>query len=150
VVKRGFSILEMIAALVILLVVSIGVVTVYVQVRNQGYERLGRARLETVLQAEYARVVSGGVFSDEPADLRALTSDVSLTTGASFDPATVSIALGEDGSLGLAVALPNDDCLLAGVSSPTAGLTVLYPAYPDDAPCHGALGLPDGSAYLAP
>lgn len=151
-VRRGFTLLETIATVVLLVTISVAVTTVYMQVRNQGYERLGRARLETVLQAEYALMANGARFSDNPDDLRALTAGTPVTGNASVDADTVSIALGEDGSLGLAVSLPSGGCVLAAVSSPTDGLVTTYPTTPsgDTVICHGALALAAGVARLAP
>lgn len=157
---RGFTLVELIVVIIILSILAGLAGFTYAATQGTLTARSTGSELATVAQAEQEFAADYGSYSAYPSDLSGLLPrGISLTNGASVGPFSVSIALGTDGSLGLAVRNSTGaTCTLSTVApyvSSTGGTVanagaVTITTTPVGGGCSGSAALPGGVTSVTP
>lgn len=138
--RRGYTMLELLIALVLVSIFSSSLLFVSKMVLERSQDQAVQGGLQLVALREQQFAQKYGTFTGLASDLDSITG-VTVTESATVD-ASVSIALGDKGSLGLAVKTASS-CAYAVLSAPAAGgefSTVTVTS----APCDGSAALPAG------
>lgn len=137
--RRGYSLVELTVVLVVIaaLTALAGMLSVAVLRDNTG--RQAETNAWRVLAAEQSHAQKWGSYSATGNNLT--VEGLTVTTGPSDHPTVVSVALGVNGSLGIAVWRDEERCVLVQARSLAAGGAVTQP--PGRAvTCHGQEALP--------
>lgn len=109
--RRGFSLLELVFVFIAVAVVGIVLALTTADVLDTNAQRRADNHANEVLVAEQRFAQRHGGFTGYPADLGRF-EDFDVIVGPSDGPDEVSIALGERGTLGVAVRRGDDHCVL--------------------------------------
>jgi prepilin-type N-terminal cleavage/methylation domain-containing protein len=149
--RRGFSLIEFVVAVVILVVLAaIGTFT-YRAIINKSANVSAESSIGRVEQSELGFATSFGFFTPDPTDLQpAPGNDITLTTGNSTGPSVVSIAVGTDGSLGIAALSTSGSCETENVADASSGQQPTLTTLASSAACSGASALASGIGAVSP
>lgn len=125
--RRGYTLIELAVVLstIGLLIIIVGVTARSVLIDTR--DREAEASLQQVLLAEQGFAQRFGTYTAFERDLDGLTQ-VTVTNDPSDDASVVSVAVGVNGTLGLAVRRNNDECLLVRVASIDGGGAITRPS----------------------
>lgn len=145
--RRAFSLIELTVVLVILTVILALAFSSLASTTAHHDDTLAVTNLDDVVLAEVRFAMSSGTFTSHPADLR-LSDGLSVTRASSSGSSEVSVAVGVNGTLGVAVWSPTRGvCHARRITTVSASQpTVVRVAVPAGAACAGAAALPQGEA----
>lgn len=139
---RGFSLIELVVALSILGLVGFITAISVSNVLSRNEDRRAEANAQLVALAQQRFSQRYGGYTGYPADLSGI-KDVTVISGESRNPDEVSITVGVNGSVGMAVRKDAATCLLYTLGGPGTGLRGLTRADATSSElCIGASGLP--------
>lgn len=146
---RGFTLIEVIIVFVLMAMLAYILVINLQGSARRGDDTLAASSLDHVTLVEQSYAASRGRYTSWPPSL-ALTEDIRAVTGPSTGPEAVSIAVGESGSLGVAVRSDgNNICYGRYLSSPQSDTVEASDVFEiaDSRDCSGASALqgPDGT-----
>jgi prepilin-type N-terminal cleavage/methylation domain-containing protein len=121
---RGFTLVELSAALVVLGIVALVAISVSRQTGNRIRGIDGEVAIARVLSAEQAYASSRGAYTADPTQLAGIGRDITVITGASTASNIVSVAVLPDGALALASLGSDNECAGIWASNPLNGSTV--------------------------
>lgn len=116
--------LELTAALIVLAIVGLVALGLSQRVGNRISGVDAEAALARVLAAEQSYAASRGTYTADPSQLFGVGRDITVTTGASTTPGTVSIAVLPDGALAIASVGSDNECAGIWASNPMVGSDV--------------------------
>lgn len=124
--RRGFTLIEFIVALVLLVIVSAFVISGVISGRDRVEETRVEIAMRQVELAEREYAMTTGRYTPDPAELE-LSGGVSAIVGTSRDEREVSIAVDQNDDLWLAV-VNGESCLAWRVANPMSdAATVTVP-----------------------
>lgn len=138
--RRGYSLLEIIATLTIVLILAGTGAASFSYVKNLTDDNDARSALSRAALAERSWVARNATWADDPSVLN-VGRGLVLTTSASASPSVVSIAVDSANRLGLAVRSETGTCLARVLNDPLldGGETSLE--LPSSAACSGVAAL---------
>lgn len=154
--RRAFTLLETVVVLVLLGILAGMVVGGFGAFSERSKDTTAQATIDRTLTAERAFANSFGSYTNHPNDLLDLDRDVDVVASPAQSTAgnMVSIAVGDKGTLGLAVESESGKCFLYTAAPIETGF--LAPSEPGidaagekseapaGAPCNGAEAIPTG------
>lgn len=146
--RKGFTLLEIVVTLVLLGIISGIGVTGTRAFLGRTSDSQAVATLDRVVLAQQSFANSFGGYASLPDDLTRLVRDTSLVSSpqVSDDPEVVSLAVGENGTLGLAVRSNSGMCYLRSITALNVGAQTVDAEAGEDQACNGAEALPNGEA----
>lgn len=146
--RRGFSLIELMAVLVITMSLAAVSVGTFRAATNETSASALKSSLQAMADAELAVATRTGAYSADPAVLGELRN-VTFTTGVATDARQVSVALGADGSAGFAASDGDGGCAWLRLAAPVRGaVATMVTADPETTVCHGQAALAEGVAQL--
>lgn len=138
--RRGYSLIEMAVVLVVISILTglVAAASIVLFDDTETRESESNAWLVLIAQQRYAQ--TNGSYTTNP-DALGDVAGVGITTGPSDKPDIVSVAIGERGSLGLAVRRDGGRCVLLQAKALDAGGAVVRPTA-NSVTCHGQEALP--------
>lgn len=165
--RRAFTLLELIVVVIILSILAgLGAIT-YASTQSQLTNGAAGANLSAVVSAEEQFANDYGTYTPWPADLASLLPrGFQVVTGDATTVEQVSIAVGSDGTLGVATRNGlNSECLIeyvtpmgnvttTSVAGPVSTLpssgVVTASTIPSSVHCSGSTALPSGDTAITP
>lgn len=138
--RRGFSLLELVFVFVAVAVVGIVLALTTTDVLESNEQRRAEGYANEVLVVAQGFAQRYGGFSGYPGDYGRF-EDFDVVTGPSDGPEEVSVALGESGTLGVAVRRSDDTCVMWRATDLAAGGGSKRISVPRTAACDGVEAL---------
>lgn len=153
--RRAFSLIELVVVLVLIGLLAVIAYVTYSKASAHANNGNAAGQLHRVVSAELAFAGAYGQYASYPGDLsgngvggHGLT--IVTTPQISTGPTVVSVAVGADGTLGVAVRATTGLCILERISSPANGASASAPTLPPTQPCDGQGALAAGDAAQTP
>lgn len=118
---RAFTLVEAVVAAALAAILAAAALATLTKVSGQAVAAEARANLDRVVVAQQRFAALYGTYTPLPADLGDLGGDLTTTTGVSTGPNLVSIAVGTDASLAVAVGDSRGNCHARRVDALDAG-----------------------------
>lgn len=148
--RRGFTLLELAITISILGLLSAGLVYAVGAVTATISAREAETLMDRVATAEMNFASVYGSYTAQPTDLTGLGRELIVVSGRATGFGQVSVALGDDGTLGIAAVDDRDRCIARYLTSLEAGAEQATVTVPETSVCDGAVALPDGEAVEDP
>ncbi len=151
--SRAFTLPELLVTFVVIALVASIIYPTFTAALDRGAEQYAQGSVAQVRAGELAWAAANGAYTNTPANLR-LPPTLRATTLASPGPDDVSIAVGDDGSVGIAARAETGRCAAAWLSAPDP--TTSQPLqvwespghFLEPADCSGAGAIDQASAVL--
>lgn len=149
--RRGFTMLEVVATFVLLGILAALATSGLSRAIARSDDAAAAASLDRVLLSQRTFANAFGEYASLPTDLRDLGRDVVVL--ADPTPSTgsteISIAVGEDGTLGVAVQSKTGTCIVRKVTPLSAGSEASVVPADGGGLCNGSRALPEGAPIRA-
>lgn len=134
--RRGYSMLELIVALGLVMLLTLIGVASYRLLSSSVADRDARGNVDRVVQAQRAWAMRNAAWAADPQDVPA-GRGLTVTTAASTSPRTVSIAVRGGTLLGVAALSESGECQGKKVGDPLLDSDEEWVTLPEGTPCSG-------------
>ncbi len=138
--RRAFTLLEILAALVVSLILALVGTLTYSTLKDSIADRDAKNSVERVLTAERNWAARNGSWTQDPNELTG-TQGLTVTAGASTEPGIVSISTQDGLELGVATLSESGTCLAAYAADPLVGSGFRWVEMPSTQPCSGQVAV---------
>jgi len=146
--RAAFTLIELIVTLIILgIIIAIMAINILQPFMVSTHEKSAKATLSRVQTAEQLFARDWGSYSAWSSDLSGVGADVTiLNASVSHKPTEVSVAVGVNGTLALAVAIDASTCVFRQVEAVSEGGGSTEPTVNAAALCSAQAALPAGES----
>jgi prepilin-type N-terminal cleavage/methylation domain-containing protein len=138
--RHGFSMVELVVTMVVVAIVTVTVTMGSTAVLDENNNRAAQSNVQRVLIAQQTFATKYGTYTGFPDDLGQLT-DIEVSSEVSDDPSVVSIALGVDGTIGIASRRDERTCVMVAAAAAAAGGAItVFDTEPQACDAAAALG----------
>lgn len=149
-VRRGFTLYEMIVVFIVASILSLIGVSVMRATAAKLHRTDAEGAVQQVIEAELRFAAIHGAFTSWPGDLPGVDRSITVLDTASVEPGEVSIAVGVDGTLGVASLAADGFCVVRQIQPVLDGAQITSITLAAGAACDGRSGLPVGEAPVLP